>query len=214
MPQFRYRAVTQTGALVTDDVQASSREEVLRRIEYLGHWPIEAQTAGKRLLALGEWGRAAPRPRAVTIFLREVALLIGAGLTLEAALQTLEDIISRALSRFARALRSDILAGDNFCEALEQHAAIVEPIYVVRVRAGEASGKLEAVLQAIVDDRTRKEILAKRISSAIRYPPFLVIAATLILAFLLLYVVPRFLVIGSLILAIMSVLLSITELAT
>jgi len=41
MPQFRYRGVTQTGALVVGDVKASSREQVPQRIECLGHWPIE-----------------------------------------------------------------------------------------------------------------------------------------------------------------------------
>lgn len=159
-------------------------------------------------------GAGRRRARAVTIFLRQVALLIGAGLTREAALQTLEDVISRALSRLARTLRSDIFAGDHFGEALERHAAIVEPIYVAMVRAGEASGKLEAVLQGSVNDRTPREILAERIGSMIRYPTFLVISATLILVFFLLYVVPQFLVIGSLMLSIMSALLSITDLAT
>lgn len=192
MPQFRYRAITHTGALVVGDVEASSREEVLRRIEYLGHWPIEAQAASKGLLGLGEWGRGAPRTREVTIFLRQLALLIGAGLTLEAALQTLEDDTSRALSRFARGLRSEISAGESFAETLERHPTIVEPMYVAMVRAGEASGKLETVLRAIVEDRTRKEILSERINAAIRYPAFLVISAALILVFFLLYVVPQF----------------------
>jgi general secretion pathway protein F len=40
MPQFRCRAVTQTGALVVGDVPAPWREEVLRRIEYLAYWPL------------------------------------------------------------------------------------------------------------------------------------------------------------------------------
>jgi type II secretory pathway component PulF len=52
MPQFRYRAVMPTGILVVGDVRASSREEVLRRSEYLGRWPIDAQAAGRRLLDL------------------------------------------------------------------------------------------------------------------------------------------------------------------
>jgi general secretion pathway protein F len=213
MPQFRYRAVTQTGALVIGDVRASSREEVLRRIEYLGHWPIEAQTAGKPLLGLGERGRAAPRAREVRIFLRQVALLIGAGLTREAALQTREDVISRALSRFARTLRSDLFAGDNFGEALERHAAIVAPIYVAMVRADETSGKLEAVLQAIVDDRTRNSRRAYQFHDPVSHLPGDFRDAH-ILVFFLLYVVPQFLVIGWLILSIMSALFSITEPAT
>ena len=69
---------------------------------------------------------------------------------------------------------------------------MIEPAYVAMVRAGEASGKLEGVLQAIVEDRTRKELLGERFSAAIRYPLFLVAAAVVILIFFLIYVVPQF----------------------
>jgi general secretion pathway protein F len=60
------------------------------------------------------------------------------------------------------------------------------------VRVGEASGKLEAVLRAIVEDRARRELMAERINSAIRYPLFLIGTAAVILLFFLIYVVPQF----------------------
>jgi len=60
------------------------------------------------------------------------------------------------------------------------------------VQAGEASGKLDGVLRAIVEDRTRRELLGERINSTIRYPLFLIGAAVLILLFFLTYVVPQF----------------------
>jgi general secretion pathway protein F len=68
----------------------------------------------------------------------------------------------------------------------------MEPAYVAMVRAGEASGRLEPVLCAIVEDRTRRELLADRINSAIRYPLFLVVSAVVVLTFFLIYVVPQF----------------------
>jgi general secretion pathway protein F len=57
---------------------------------------------------------------------------------------------------------------------------------------GEASGKLEAVLRAIVEDRTRRELMTERINSAVRYPLFLIGTAAVILLFFLIYVVPQF----------------------
>jgi general secretion pathway protein F len=193
MPHFRYRALTRAGEIVIGEVEAPSREEVLRRIEYLGHLPIETEAATKGLLGSSGIHGKAPAARDITIFLRQLALLVGSGLTLEAALQTLaDDNGSKTVSKFSGGLRSSIAAGDGFAEALERHPTIIEPIYVAMVRAGEASGKLDAVLQAIVDDRTRKELLGDRINSAIRYPMFLVGSAVLILFFFLLYVVPQF----------------------
>ena len=192
MPQFRYRALTPAGEIVVGEVDAPSRAEVVRRIEYLGHLPIEAEAATQEVF--GGHGRSGkpPRPRDVTVFLRQLALLVGAGLTLEGALQTLADDTNKAMARFANTLRSSISAGDGFAEALERHPTVIEPAYIAMVRAGEASGKLEGVLRAIVEDRTRRELLNERFSAAIRYPMFLVASAVLILLFFLIYVVPQF----------------------
>src|SRR5262245_11716858 len=137
MPQFRYRALTQAGEVVVGEVDAPSREEVVRRIEYLGHLPIEAQEATPGILRGNWFGGKLPRSRDVTVFLRQLALLVGAGLTLEGALQTLADDTSKAIARFANALRSSISAGDSFAEALECHPTVIEPAYVAMVRAGD-----------------------------------------------------------------------------
>lgn len=193
MPQFRYRAVTHAGEIVIGEVEATSREEVVRRIEYLGHMTIDAEVATTGILARSRRpGGKPPRSRDVSLLLRQLALLLAAGLTLEVALQTLSDDTSKALGGFANGLRASISAGDSFAEALEHHSSIIEPAYVAMVRAGEASGKLDAVLRAIVEDRARREILTDRINSAIRYPLFLVGSAIVILLFFLIYVVPQF----------------------
>jgi general secretion pathway protein F len=193
MPQYRYRALAQGGEIVVGEVEAPSCDEVLRRIEYLGHLPIDTEVVTPSVLSRGSGiGRKLPRARDVTIFLRQLALLIGAGLPLEAALQTLGTDTSKGLSAFAGAIRASISAGDSFAEALERQSAIIEPAYIAMVRAGEASGRLEPVLRAIVEDRTRRELLADRINSAVRYPLFLVGSAIAVLTFFLIYVVPQF----------------------
>jgi general secretion pathway protein F len=193
LPQFSYRAVTHTGEIVVGEVEAPSREEVVRRIEYLGHMTIDAEVATTGILARSRrLGGKPPRSREVSLLLRQLALLLAAGLTLEAALQTLSDGGSKALAGLANGLRAAISAGDSFAEALEQHFSIIEPAYVAMVRAGEASGKLDAVLSAVVEDRVRREMLTDRVNSAIRYPLFLVGSAIVILFFFLIYVVPQF----------------------
>jgi general secretion pathway protein F len=189
MPQFRYRAVTRAGEFVAGEVEASSRQEVLRRIEYLGHMAIEAEAATSRNNALAG---GTVRSRDITIFLRQLALLLGARLTLEAALQTLGNDTGKGLARFIGALLEAISVGDSFADALERHPALFEPAHVAMVRAGEASGNLASVLRAIVDDRTQRQLLAERIGSAVRYPCFLIGSATVILIFFLFYVVPQF----------------------
>src|SRR5215475_8939148 len=140
MPHYRYRALTRAGEIILGDVDAPSREEVLRRIEYLGHLPVEAEIAGGARRSGISSGGGLPRPRELTTFMRLLALLLRSGLTLEAALQTLEDDTNKAVARFAGGLRSAVSGGDGFAEALERHDSIIEPIYIAMVRAGEASG--------------------------------------------------------------------------
>ena len=169
----------------------------MRRIEYLGHLPIEAEVATERLFAgggglFGLFGSMQPRARDVTVLLRQLAVLVGTGMTLEAALQTLAEDAGRGLAGFVNAVRSSISGGEGFAEALSRHPSIIEPVYLAMVRAGEASGNLDGVLRAIVEDRLRSELLAERIGGAIRYPLFLIASATFILFFFLIYVVPQF----------------------
>src|SRR5262249_54651054 len=153
MPQFRYRAVTHAGEILTGEVEAPSRAEVVRRIEYLGHLTIEAEIASGGLLGgarlFGDKQRKQPKSRDVSLLLRQLALLLGAGLTLANALATLSDDANAAVAGFARDLRAAISSGESFAQALERHAAIIDPGYVAMVRAGEASGRLEGVLRAI-----------------------------------------------------------------
>ncbi|HEX8665753.1 MAG TPA: type II secretion system F family protein [Beijerinckiaceae bacterium] len=193
MAKFRYRALTGSGEVVRGEVEAPSREEVIRRIEYLGHLPIEAEPATQGILArTGGFSAKQLRSRELTVFLRQLALLVGAGLTLEAALATLADDASKPVAAFATTLRSAISAGETFAEALEKHPALIERAYVAMVRAGEGLNRLGAVLNAIVTDLARREALTERFNSAIRYPIFLIGSAVLILFFFLIYVVPQF----------------------
>lgn len=193
MPQFRYHAVTPTGEFVVGEADAPSRQEVLRRIEYLGQIAIEVEVASTGALTRsGMFSGLTPRRRDVIVFLRELALLLEARVTLETALQTLGSDVGKGLARFAGALRVSISAGESFADALQRHPAIIEPAYVAMVRAGEISGNLQSVLAAIVEDLSRRQLLAERISSAVRYPCFLIGSAVVILVFFLTYVVPQF----------------------
>src|SRR3569623_78418 len=104
MPHFRYRALTRAGEVVIGEVEAPSREEVLRRIEYLGHLPIETEAATKGLLGSSGWNVSKASARDITIFLRQLALLVGSGLTLEAALQPVsDDTGSKGVSKISAA---------------------------------------------------------------------------------------------------------------
>ena len=194
MPNFRYRALTTNGEIVSGLIAAPTAAEVARRIDYLRLVPIdsiveESATQDSRFNFRFE-KRA--RTEDVTIFTLDLALLLKAGARLDRALELLAaDVDIGRLRSTVSAIRSSVLAGESFADALAHHPALFPPMYVALVRVGEASGTLEQILQVLASDRSRAEALRRKITDAVRYPAFLLFAATCVLVFFLTFVLPQ-----------------------
>jgi len=194
MPNFRYRALTTNGEIVSGLIAAPTAAEVARRIDYLRLVPIdsiveESATQGSRFNFRFE-KRA--RTEDVTIFTLDLALLLKAGARLDRALELLAaDVDIGRLRSTVSAIRSSVLAGESFADALAHHPALFPPMYAALVRVGEASGTLEQILQVLASDRSRAEALRRKITDAVRYPAFLLFAATCVLVFFLTFVLPQ-----------------------
>ena len=195
MPNFRYRALTQSGELVSGTIAAPDQAEVAHRIEYLGLVPIETVTeqddarAGR--ISLSIFSR--PRPEDVTVFTSDLALLLKAGARIDDALGLLAiDMDIGRLRPIVAQVRAAVLAGESFGEALARHPSLFPTMYVALVRVGEASGKLDHILEALGHERARAEALRRKLSDALRYPAFVLFAAGAVLVFFLLFVLPQF----------------------
>ena len=195
MPNFRYRALTATGEVVSGSIAAPTSAEVARRIDYLRLVPIDltVEEGAARASRLNFRFERRVRAEDVTIFTLDLALLLKAGARLDRALELLaaDSDIGRLRST-AGAIRSSILAGESFADALAHHPALFPPIYVALVRVGEISGTLEKILQVLANDRSRAEALRRKVVEALRYPAFLLFAAICVLVFFLMFVLPQF----------------------
>ena len=196
MRTFRYRALSQVGEVVSGSIAAPNAAEVGRRIEYLGLIPIdsvaeETDPLIKRGLGFALFSR--PRSEDVTIFTGDLAMLLRTGARINDALELLaaDSDIGRMRPTVAKAT-SAILAGESFADAISHHPDVFPPIYVALVRVGEASGNLVQILEAISVERQRAETLRRRLSDTLRYPAFLLLAASCVLLFFLLVVLPQF----------------------
>src|ERR1700687_5808132 len=91
MPNFRYRALTQSGELVNGSISASTTEEVSRRIEYLGLILVELalDRGSTSISSLSSAFFNRPRSTDVTLFTRDISLILGAGARLEDGLELL-----------------------------------------------------------------------------------------------------------------------------
>lgn len=195
MPNFHYRALSEKGQIVSGSIAAPSLAEVARRIDYLRLVPIDPIVEERSAPASSFRFKLEPRvrPEAVTVFTLDLALLLKAGARLDRALELLAaDADMGRLRPTVAAVRSSILAGESFADALSQHPLVFPPVYVALVRVGEASGTLEKILHVLATDRSRAETLRRKVTDALRYPAFLLFAASCVLVFFLMFVLPQF----------------------
>jgi general secretion pathway protein F len=194
MPNFRYKALTQAGEIVTGSIAAPTAAEVARRIEYLGLVPVDTVTE-ERAESADSFFTLTQRAKSedVTVFSLDLALLLKAGARLDDALELLSgDTDVGGLRRTVAKIRAAILSGESFGEALARHPSLFPPMYIALVRVGEASGTLGEILEVLAAERARSEALRRKLGDALRYPAFVLFAAMSVLMFFLLFVLPQF----------------------
>jgi type IV pilus assembly protein PilC len=186
--RFRWRGVDtdgtqKTGALIAPDV--STARAILKREKL---FIVE-------LTARGPAPRPQTRATDVTVFTRQLASLLRAGLPLAPSLELLaqaEGSRRQGMPRIVGALARDITGGLRFSAALQQHPAQFNALYCQLVEVGEAAGALAAVLARIADDRERAAAQRAKVRAALTYPVAILLLAIAITAALLVWVVPTF----------------------
>jgi len=194
VPSFRYRALTQSGDLVSGSITAPSASEVANRIEFLGLVPIETITEARdNYKERFNFSLSRPRAEDVTVFTRDLALLLKAGARIDDALDLLAvDIDIGRLRSVVAQIRGRVMAGESLSEALTHHPSLFPPMYLALVRVGETSGALDFVLDVLGSERSRGEAMRRKVTDALRYPAFVLFAACCVLSFFLLFVLPQF----------------------
>ena len=194
MPNFRYRALTQNGEIVNGTITAPTLAEVAARIEYLRLLPIETVEEKRKVVSAGGFNLFnQPGPAEVTIFTRDMALLLKAGARLDDALELLaSDADVGRLRPVVAKLRASLLSGESLAEALGAHPNLFPPMYIALVKVGEISGTLDQVLEMLGVERARSEQMRRKLTDAMQYPAFVLVAACCVMLFFILFVLPQF----------------------
>ena len=184
--RFHLRAITNEGRIESLDFHAVDEQSARQQAESRGYTVL--QVRGKHSLALRRQARFP-----VQLFSQELLVLLGAGLPLVDAIETLgekekRDEFRALLGRLVAVLRQ----GQPFSSALEQAPAVFSQLYVATVRAAEKTSDLVPALTRYVAYQAQIEAIRKRAVNASIYPLVLIAAGVLVSLFLLFYVVPRF----------------------
>ena len=212
MPNFTYVALDARGQQVTGVIEAASQNEAVGALRQAGYFPksVDVETkASKAKVAKAAATKAPGAPAAkgsfslfkrqsikgktLMIFTRQLATLIDAGLPLLRSLTVLakqeKDIVLR--STIAQ-LAESVQGGSTFSDSLSVHPKIFNKLYVNMVKAGELGGVLELVLLRLAEFQEKAQKIKNKVVSAMFYPLIVLFIAIVILAFLLVFIVPKF----------------------
>jgi general secretion pathway protein F len=195
MAGYRYEALAPNGRVQRGVLESDSPRQARARLREQGFLPVEVeQIAAKQ--AKPTAGFAFIRRRlgsgALALITRQLATLLGAGLTVEHALNAVIEQSERDTERhLLAAVRSDVLAGQSLARAMSHHPSAFPEVYLTLIEAGERSGHLADVLARLADYTEEREMLRGKVMLAFIYPALVTIVAITVVTGLLVYVVPQ-----------------------
>jgi type IV pilus assembly protein PilC len=192
MAAFTYEAINAQGLRQVGEVHAADLNGAREQLRARG---LLAQTLRERA-ASGD-GRAARfktvKPRSLQVFSRQLATMIEAGVNVVSAFATLEQQTDdRYLAQVIGELRSDVEAGMGLSQAFARHPKVFDKLFVAMIEAGESSGTLDTVLDRIATQIEKQASIKRKVKSALVYPIVVLTFATLVLTFMLLFIIPVF----------------------
>ncbi|MBL8867983.1 MAG: type II secretion system F family protein [Gemmataceae bacterium] len=202
MPTFKFEALDTSGQEVKDSVDATNEEEASQKIKAMGYFVTKltaAQVKGKKgqkkktgksrkTFVLGGVSQ-----KMLCIFTRQFSTLQDAGLPVLRSLRILEKQMKpSALKNSLIDVVEDVESGSTLSEALGRHPKCFDRLYVNMVKAGEAGGALEVILQRLAEFKEKSQSLKRKVVGAMVYPSVVIMVAVGILTFIMVSIIPKF----------------------
>jgi general secretion pathway protein F len=198
MPVYEYTAFDREGRKRQGSVEAVSIETARARLREMDIFPTaltETAVGGRKgEAAKSAAGRLFKKVRLgeLAVMTRQLSTLLAAGLPLVPSLNALVAQIRQPELRQSLArIRDEINEGNSLTTSLALFPAIFPPVYINMVRAGEASGTLDLVLERLAEFYESQQAMKMKIQAAMAYPVFMFFIGSAVLLFLVAFVVPR-----------------------
>jgi len=192
MAAFEYLALDTNGRSCKGVLTGDSPRQVRTQLRGQGLYPVavhamqERSGTGVRSLFI-----RAPSTAGLALITRQLSTLVRAGMPLEQAMRALEDQVGRRLQSVVAGVRAQITEGASLSEALARFPGIFPDLYRAMVEAGEASGRLDEILERLADYTEQQHYMRQKLGVAMIYPVLLTVVAMAVVIALLTYVVPE-----------------------
>src|SRR5262245_31859998 len=192
MASFTYDAINAQGVVLSGQIHAADLTAAKEQLRSRGLLP----KALKELPASGQGGKLnfkKVKPRSLQIFSRQLATMIESGVNVVQAFATLEQQTEdKYLREVIAEIRTDVEAGMILSKAFARHPKVFNRLFVAMIESGESSGTLDVVLDRLAIQIEKETQIKRRVKSAMVYPLVVLTFATLVLIFMLMFIVPVF----------------------
>jgi general secretion pathway protein F len=193
MAAFQYTARNDSGERVTGVIDADSEAAVLRMLDEKSLFPISVAGAVEKARREKSLGTGRIRTRDVGVMYGQLADLIGSGVPLLRALDSLiKSTVNPRLAFVLREIRKEVADGKSLTEAMRAYPAVFPMLHTAMVQAGERASFLEDVLRSLSEFLERLDELRSKVFGAMIYPALLTAAGMTVMIAALIFFVPRF----------------------
>lgn len=193
MPSYNYKAKDDQGKTIKGVMIAANEDQLADSLDQMGLYLLSA-TKTRIAESHLRWERV--NRKDLITFSVHLSTTLSAGVPI---LQSLQDLINECekpgFKKVIEDVTRNIQAGSSFSDALSKHPKVFTELYVSIVKAGEATGNVDKVLDDLVAFLEWQESLAMDVKQATIYPAFVLTAVISLVVLLMTFVFPRFTVI-------------------
>jgi type IV pilus assembly protein PilC len=200
MPTFQFEAMDSSGAEIKDVIEAATEEDAQATIRQMGYFVTKISVKKSRKKSEGGGPQkkrgfvvGGVKSKDLTAFTRQLSILQDAGLPILRSLRILGDQAKPGRLKYSLEDTCEAIeGGDTLSEAMMKCPKCFDRLYVNMIKAGEAGGALEVILQRLADFKERAESLKRKVKGAMIYPVVVILVAVSILTFIMIKIVPSF----------------------
>ena len=194
MPTFKYKARNGLGDAVAGTLDATGMDTARFRLGEMGYIPVflEEGKASQKGFSIN-FLKPKIKDKDLIVFNRQLATLFSAGIPLLRAVQGLaEQMQNKTFKEVLLRIAAEIQTGSSFSDALAKHPKVFSGLYINMIKAGEASGTLDDILERLASLAEHAAEIKAKIKAATRYPKIVVSAMLIAIFIVMKFVVPNF----------------------
>jgi len=198
MPVYEYTALDRAGKTKKGILDADSTVAARQKLRGSGIFPVEVKEALSKPKGIPSGPVSligllkGVKPGEIFSMTRQLSILLGAGVPLVKSLEALISQITNSMfQKIMAQIKESVNEGNSLAFSLSQHPKFFSNLYVNMVDSGEASGSLDVVLGRLAEFGEHQQALRGRFKAALAYPAFMSLIGTVVLFFLITFIVPN-----------------------